>query len=298
MSRRHLFALGAAALLAAVGVTPAPPQRAETLVSAVSRSLGGLRVFIVDIMFLRAEQARAQGDIVEAASLYESLLQMQPDNVPAAAHLVDIEFDNLGYVLDPDERFEGWRRLRRRVAALIELQPASGRLRYRDAQLILKVLRGKDTELRARVVEALREPQFVALMRTAEACMLGDTVRGLGSHHLDTFAFLALEVAADGLARGNEQVWRDAVVAGRAVLAERSEMLAEHRHPLVYDADPADPSQWILLSDLLALGLETIGRIAGATSREAAQAALDAFTARAGNELRSAVRMQAAVDAK
>ena len=294
MTALRLLLLGVAALAASVVATPEAKQRKETLTSAVSRSLGGLRVFIVDVMFLRAEQARAEGDIAEAARLYEALLQMQPDNAPAAAHLVDIEFDNLGYVLDADERFEGWKRLRRRVAQLIELQPSSALLRYRDAQLVLKVLRGKDAALKARVAQ-LPEPRFQALMATAEACGLAETIRGLGSHHLDTFAFLATEVAADGLARDREAVWGRAVDLGRAILDLRREMLTEHRHQRVDDPDPTNPKHWIVLADLLSEGLDAVEAIAAAGSRPQAEAALARFTDRAGSDLQAVPLLKLAI---
>lgn len=295
MTQGRLVLLAFLALLGSVALTPVRSTRAETLISAVSQSLGGMRVFIVDVLFLRAEQARALGDLDDARNLYQTLLQMQPRNAPALAHLVNIEFDLLGYTVDDDERFERWRALRGRLGDAISLEPGSARLRYRDAQLILDVLRNNDRELAARITAHLGEPRYVALGRLAEAAILADMISRLGSNHIDTFAFLAVEVAAEALVR-REPALRDATVKmGRVVLAARAEVLNLLRHAKIAGADPQDPDAWVSLHDLLAWGLDTVEAVAAAPSLAAAEAAVDSFVARVGEDLQSVLQLRAAV---
>lgn len=295
MTRTRLLLLALLALLGSLLLTPARQTGAGSLKSAFSQSLGGMRVFIVDVLFLRAEQARALGDLDAARDLYGTLLQMQPGNAAATAHLINIEFELLRYVVDDGERFEQWRTLRRSLAEAIDLSPSSARLRYRDAQLILDVLRHEDHALAARITEHLGEPRFVALSRLAEASMLSDVIQGVGSNHVDTFAFLAVELAADALARGRTDLMRLAVDLGRAVLAEQQAMLGRMRHSKVAGADPTDLAAWVWLDKLLEWGLDTVEAVAADPASPAARAAVESFVARVGEDLQSVPRLRAAV---
>ena len=287
MNRLSWALLGVLALSAALACTPAPAAESESLVSAFSQSLGGLRVFVVDLLFLRAERARTVGDMDRARGLYKTLLQMQPDNPPATAHLIDIEFDMLGYIVDEDERLAQWVALRRQLAQAMRLRPASARLRYRDAQLILDALRRNDTALKGRLTEVLGEPRALALRRLTEAASLADSIPRLASVHLATFCLQCVEVAADALARGRTQLLKQAIAWGRTIYDLRADTLQVMRRAKEVDGDLRDPATSISFHDFLGWGLATVEAVAAAPHRAAARTAIDVFVARAGDDLRA-----------
>lgn len=289
-----MLVLAFVAFVGSVLCAPGRASRAESLMSALSQSLGGMRVLLVDIMILKAEQAQRRGDLEDAAMLYRTLLEMQPDNAPALAHLVDIEYDALRYVLDPEERFRAWRDLRRRLGDMIALRPASARLRHRDAMLILDPLL-KNDELADRIRAALPEPDLQALRRLGEAAMLREVLPRRGTIHIELLATKTIEVAADALRRDATEVWQEALHIGRLVLELRSEVLGLTRHLLVEPPDLDNPDHYIPLYDVLRLGIETVERVAPDRHAPQARQAVAAFEARVGDNLRAAAMLREAV---
>jgi tetratricopeptide (TPR) repeat protein len=284
MTRSVLLAGCVVSLVLAVVATPPPPEGTTTLPAAISQSLGGMRVLLVDVLFLRAEQARAQGDSDEARALYRTLLQMHPNNAPAVAHLVDAEYDGLRYILDDDLRYLRWQELR---TQLTSVQPQSARLYYAHAELILRALSEKDGVLAQRIERDLKNPRLAALMQLGEAALRAEQIERRGSNHLDKLAFLSLEVAADGLVRNDSAAVEKAVAIARIALEMHGEMLSLllHRVPSKSPGpDPSEPALWVPLRTLMILGLDAIEQLRANPSSGAAEDAVETYAKAVGDE--------------
>ena len=98
MSRRAMLTLGVLALALAGALAPPAPGRAgarPSVLASVGASLGGLRVLLVDVLFLRAGALQKSGQPEEAAALYETVMELDPENDSATAYLADLYVDAL-----------------------------------------------------------------------------------------------------------------------------------------------------------------------------------------------------------
>jgi hypothetical protein len=221
--------VGLAAL--ALAVIRAPERAAGTRVAgALGASLGGLRIAVVNALFLRAESLRARARVEEATSLYATILELDPGNDAAFDHLAAVyAFDVLPEAVDAGERLSWWREAWDVVERGLALRPRSARLLVRSFDLLR--LAATDADLAEPVATWLRrDPMFLAFERLLEAARVAEQVPKKGTHHLTWLAVWTPQVAAERLADGEPGVERF-VAIGREALRLRGSLLAQRRVP-------------------------------------------------------------------
>lgn len=267
-----LAALGCL-LVAVLLAPPAPEQEGASVLGAVGRSMGGVRVFAIDAIFLRAEAQRRAGRVDEAAALYETALEMDPANEAATIFLVNLIADDLmGQEPDPEARLGWWRRARALLQGALERHPDSPSLHARFAGLLLEVRRvGSAVSVSD---EAAVEVGRLALEHLVVAARATGTLPRLGRVHLIQFPVLAPEVAAEALAAGDDRLSGEVLATGHEILVLRAEVLGELR----FEEDDT-----FGLADILRAGLEAVEAVrkhrAGQISTSVAQARIEACRA-------------------
>lgn len=124
-------------LVAAVLVAPEPAPVAGGTLAGFARSLGGLRVAVVDAVFLQAEAARRAGRRDDATDLYELVLQLDPDDEAAAAYVAEARFDVVLQVPDVASRHAALLALLDEIEATWGRRTHKARLQEVAARLIL-----------------------------------------------------------------------------------------------------------------------------------------------------------------
>ncbi len=139
-NRARLAIAGLLALLCSGLLSPPALGGPGGVATAVGRSMGGLRVLLVDLLFLRAEGLTSQGQLPEAASLYSTILELDPANDGAAALLVDVYATHLLPLATSETgRLWWWNESHALARRALELKPDSPLLHYRIAQLLYLV---------------------------------------------------------------------------------------------------------------------------------------------------------------
>lgn len=264
MTRALLLAAGLVLLAAAAVLRPAPPQGDVT--AALGRSMGGLRVMVIDGLFLRAESQRKAGRVEDAAALYRTALALDPANEAATAFLAATYVQELmPQIPDPAERFAWWEEARTLLLEGLARRPAAAGLGTRLASLILD-LPLADPALEPLLAAKLKRPRLLALRTLAAAARATGTLPRLGRNHLVRLAGLAPDVAAQALARGDTAVLQEALDIGREILLLRGPLMAQ-----------------VHLDEESPVGLDRLLR-AGIAAVEAVQAALGGGPRRAAEE--------------
>lgn len=225
MRRGFVLLAAALCLVLAVLLVPTVPREDTGVVGAVSRSMGGARVFVIDALFLRAEAQRKAGRAEEAAALYETALEMDPANEAATIFLVNLIADDL-MSQEPDAaaRVHWWHRARALLKRALERRPESASLHARAAGLALEVLRpGAPIKLSDAAAAMAARVAFRHLLMAARATA---TLPRLGRAHLIQFSLLAPEMVAEALERGEMARAQQALAAGQEILALRGRVLA------------------------------------------------------------------------
>ncbi|MGE0193530.1 MAG: hypothetical protein AB7T63_15980 [Planctomycetota bacterium] len=284
--------LALALLAAAVAVAPEPAPVAGGTLAGFARSLGGLRVAVIDALFLQAEAARRAGRRDDAADLYELVLELDPDDDAAAAYVAEARYDVVLQVPDVASRHAA-------LVALLDELEATWRRRTHKARLQEVAARLLLTTrfVAPDVYEALRSrwprPERVALgWLVAAARETGRLPAApLELLHLRALPYLAIEVAAQAHAEGDATV-RDKVLAdGEEVLALRQPLLAQLAD-VPWDGELGRPGGQLRMDEVLREGLRCVRLlVAGAPE---APAAVEAFAAATG-ESRALEALKAAL---
>ncbi len=274
MSRTVQLLLGIALLGVAVWARPAPDDAEGGVTAALGRSMGGVRVMIIDGLFLRAESQRKAGRVEDAAALYETVLELDPHNEAATAFLAESYIQDLmPQIPDVKERFSWWQEARGLLAAAIQRRPDAWELHTRMANLILDPPLAHP-DLEPRIDKALQGAGRVALEHLHKAVRGTETLPRLGRSHLVRYALLAPYEAGRALAAGDRSRIGQLLVDMAGVEQLRGDLLRQ----IQLDAGSATS-----LSDLLGAGSTAVhatwGVRLGSRTREAALQAVDAYDA-------------------
>lgn len=263
-ARRLLVVAAAACLGIAALLAPPAVDRGDGVAAAIGRSMGGVRVMVIDGLFLRAEAERKAGRVEEAAALYESVLELDPANEAAVMFLSNVYVDELmPQVPDVEGRFQWWREARALTLRALGRHPDSAALQAHACQLILAAPR-VDQALVGLLEAELERPRLVALRHLRAAVRGAETLPRQGRSHLTTMTVLAPLVAAEGLRDRRAGELAEGLAAGREALRLRGDVLRTMRS--------ADLE--VDLRRLLELGLEAVEavrdvRLRGADPRRA-----------------------------
>lgn len=299
MTRLRLLAVAVLCLGASAAAAP-PPMRAEvSLTTAVGRSMGGLRVLVVDILFIRAQALVNAGraeDLAEAQQLYETILLLDPTNDAAHVFLVDMHVHQmLPLGTTREARFGWWKEAWDLAQRGLALNPASALMHWRIAELLADIGINQAAFLR----ELL--PDVEELVPDRRARLLGHLVRAIrlrenlptrGFAHLSRLAMEAPVIAAEAALEGDEALFQRALAAGIELLRLRRDRLRQ----IDYEGPPGPDGRPTLIdrAALLEAGLNAVGKIRTAREAgrpEAAQRVVEAYAAFAGQS-----RMLAALE--
>lgn len=267
MRRVALALAGAAALAGAVLLDDPPPAAGArgsgdgSALEALGRSLGGWRVLVVDVLFLRGEALRKQGRTEELPAIYESILELDPDNEAAADALAGECADNLLATAPTVEtRFAWWREASDLTFRALRAHPDSPRLSFRVADLLLRVPEARP-ELEASIDRhaggpAAREAQGVAALLAAARST--EHLPKVGRLHLLRLARAAPLLAMKALLRGDppEHAAR-LLAAGEELLRLHPAAVAAIQEEVLLDQPGAEPER-VPLARVLRAALDAV----------------------------------------
>jgi hypothetical protein len=266
---------GVLLLALAAWVAPTPPRAEAGLLGALGRSLGGARVALLDVLFLRAEALRARGEVEEVPGLYRAVLELDPGNVQAIGFLADVyAFDLLPEAPDATARLAWWRRAWETVEAALADHPHDPTLLLRSSDLLF-LAPALHPELLDGIERIVPDADLVNARRLAEAARLRADLPRRGRTHLVRLA-LALPMAAAVRLRDGREGVAEILALGGGVLDLRRADLAEVLAPPLEDGreDPRGTLDRVLAAGLDAVGAVRERLLAGDRSgaREAADA--------------------------
>ncbi|MCA9316757.1 MAG: hypothetical protein R3F05_01020 [Planctomycetota bacterium] len=267
-------------LVAAVLVAPEPAPVAGGTLAGFARSLGGLRVAVVDAVFLQAEAARRAGRRDDATDLYELVLQLDPDDEAAAAYVAEARFDVVLQVPDVASRHAALLALLDEIEATWGRRTHKARLQEVAARLILTTRFAAPP-----VFESLRSrwphPERIALRWLVAAAR--ETGRlpeaPLELLHLRELPYLVIEVAATAQAQGDLAARDQALADGHEILALRQPLLAQ-LVDVPWDGTLDQTEGRLRMDEVLQRGLTCVEQIAAGAA--GAQAAIDELGALTG----------------
>lgn len=263
MMRPALAAGAALCLSLSVVLAPEPPPEGRGLLGSIGASMGGLRVMVIDALFLRAEAQKKAGRIDDAAALYETVLELDPENEFGTIYLVNTIVDELmPQAPTVEARFSWWKHARELLMRALERRPASGPLNARAGTLILDAAYA-DEAFRPLLEEELGLPRLVALRNLRVAMHAAGTLPRQGRGHLLRIALITPLIAAKALADESPEVYAEAVATAEETIRRRGAVLAQMRIDERGDGD-------LLL--VLTRGMQAV---------EAVRRALDGHTTRA-----------------
>lgn len=275
MRRFVILGLGIVALVAAVLVAPRRDVETadDSLIGAIGRSAGGLRVLASDVLFLRAEQLRREGRIEEVPALYESIMRLEPTNPAAVEFLAGIQgYDLVSTASDEKTRLGWWTSAWDLLEGGRKLFPDDPSLMVRQADLLLDVP-AEHPELAAALDARFDDRMLLGLELLLEAARRADALPRRGRHHL-----LMMSEAVPVVAASREARSREAVLAlGDAVLSLRGGVLGE----MLWVGSPDGKTLvQVPRSRYLAEGIETVRSFRAALEAgdvDRARAAVEAF---------------------
>ena len=267
-------------LVAAVLVAPEPAPVAGGTLAGFARSLGGLRVAVVDAVFLQAEAARRAGRRDDATDLYELVLQLDPDDEAAAAYVAEARFDVVLQVPDVASRHAALLALLDEIEATWGRRTHKARLQEVAARLILTTRFAAPP-----VFESLRSrwphPERIALRWLVAAAR--ETGRlpeaPLELLHLRELPYLVIEVAAAAHAQGDLAARDQALADGHEILALRQPLLAQ-LVDVPWDGTLDQTEGRLRMDEVLQRGLTCVEQVAAGAA--GAQAAIDELGALTG----------------
>ena len=251
--------------------------------------MGGLRVLLIDALFLRAQalqsQSQEDGNLEEAASLYRTILELDPENDAAAAYLVDVYvFGLLPIATTPEGRFAWWNEGWDLAHRALELRPDSPLLHLKVAQILLD-LPYQHPDLVQRVDALVPNREATAMVHLLRSAELTDNLPTAGYRHLMRLAVVAPSVALDAARAGEDGLHAQAMAAGRRLLELRGDILATIEWAVVRDGAIVDriPLRTVLTAALATV--PTMRDAAAAGDRAAMQAAVRRYAETAGEDL-------------
>ena len=267
-------------LVAAVLVAPEPAPVAGGTLAGFARSLGGLRVAVVDAVFLQAEAARRAGRRDDATDLYELVLQLDPDDEAAAAYVAEARFDVVLQVPDVASRHAALLALLDEIEATWGRRTHKARLQEVAARLILTTRFAAPP-----VFESLRSrwphPERIALRWLVAAAR--ETGRlpeaPLELLHLRELPYLVIEVDATAQAQGDLAARDQALADGHEILALRQPLLAQ-LVDVPWDGTLDQTEGRLRMDEVLQRGLTCVEQVAAGAA--GAQAAIDELGALTG----------------
>ena len=203
MRRGVAILVGLLLLALAVVGTPVPATGGSvTLLQAVGRSLGGLRVMASDVLFLRAEKLREEGRLEEVPALYEAVMDLEPDNPAAPEFLAATQgFDMVADAPDAASRFRRWEDAWDLLERARSLHPDDPSLRLAAADLLLQVPK-HHADLRAPIEARVGDRYRLALDLLLEAAEAAPVLPRRGRHHLGLLSEIVPVLAYKRLAEG------------------------------------------------------------------------------------------------
>lgn len=213
MTRVRLLVLACLCFALAAWLGPTGQRGHESVATSLGRSMGGMRVLLIDVLFLRANALVAAGrseDLAEAQELYETVLELDEGNDAAHVYLVDMFVSQvLPLATTREARFEWWRAGWDLAHRGLKLNPRSAPIHLRIAQMLLDV---RDSpvayieELRPLVKRIVPDREGRILHHLSAAARITDNIPNRGRIHLRELAVhglaIALERAAAGDVRG------------------------------------------------------------------------------------------------
>jgi hypothetical protein len=247
-----LTALALSLLLA----SPPPANEDAGALEAVGRSLGGLRVLVTDVLFLRAERLREEGRVEEVPSLYETVLDLDPDHADAADFLAAVVgFDLVADAPDAASRRQRWERAWDLLTRARARHPHDPALEVRAADLLLEVP-SHHADLASFVEERVGDRKLEGLRLLLDAARETPTLARRGRYHLLVLSEVIPALALDRLARDEAE---PLLAMGDELLALRGDVLAEMSWlGTTEDGEPLA----VPLDHVLRLGLGAVREIA------------------------------------
>ncbi len=300
MTRARLALIALLCFITSAVLVPSASRADISLTTAVGRSMGGLRVLVIDILFIRADALVRSGraeELAEAQQLYETILLLDPANDTAHAFLVDMHvLQMLPLGTTREARFGWWREGWDLAHRGLDLNPTSAQLHYRIAEMLINVGVSPVAYVKELLplVEERVEPHRRAtlLVHLAEACRLRENLPTRGYSHPGQLQVVAPEVAAGAAREGNEDLYVLAYGAGLELLKRHEARLAQ----MLTEGGELAPiaGGHVDRATLLKAGLGAVTRIRKAlkNGRPAeAQRVVEAYAAQAGqNRVLDALR--------
>lgn len=267
---RRLALIAGAVACFGLSAWTGPPEAggSESTTTAIGRSLGGLRVLVVDVLFVRAGAlvaSGAPGDLAEAQSLYETVLELDPDNDAAHAFLVDMyAIQILPFGTTREDRYrwwlEGWNLAQRGL----QLNPRSAHLHNRVAELLIDVTTsqvGYVNELLPLVDEEFPNRKTLILDHLSAAARITDNLPNRGRMHLVHLSNMVPEIMIQAARAGDKRLMALCSEVHVELLERRTDVLADMTTRVVY----TDGTEGPVLNrvNLMAFGMNVILRVAG-----------------------------------
>ncbi len=299
MTRARLALIALLCFITSAVLVPSASRADISLTTAVGRSMGGLRVLVIDILFIRADALVRSGraeELAEAQQLYETILLLDPANDTAHAFLVDMHvLQMLPLGTTREARFGWWREGWDLAHRGLDLNPGSAQLHYRIAEMLINVGVSPVAyvkELLPLVEDLVPNRRARLLGHLAEACRLRENLPTRGYSHIGQLQVVAPEIAADAAREGNEDLYVLAYGAGLELLKRHEARLAQ----MLTEGGELAPiaGGHVDRATLLKAGLGAVTRIRKAlkNGRPAdAQRVIEAYAAQAGqNRVLDALR--------
>lgn len=223
--RRGMLVGGVLLLLLAAALREPPGARDQTTLGAVGASMGGMRVVVIDGLFLRAESLRRKGRLEDAAGLYHAILELDPANEAATIFLADLFVDGLlPGAVEEEARYLWFREAHDVLEDALTRRPRSPALHDRLASLITTLPHGQP-DLEPRLVAQFGNWRLAALRHLAVATEEAELLSRRGRGHVVHAALLAPDVAARALHAGDEAAYREALALGAELQRLRADAL-------------------------------------------------------------------------
>ena len=252
--RLRALGVGVLALVGAILVAP-KPLASPSATSALGRSLGGSRVVLVDMLFLRAGALVRDGRLEEAASLYRTVLELDPDNVAAVAYLADVLADGfLGRATTPEDQFAWWRSSWELIERGMDLAPDSALL---HTMLAYRLWRDPISfpDLKPHIERAFPDRTARAVYELAQAARLSANIPYRGRVHIRLACVLGIVEAIEAEQRGDRPGADKALGIVREIGALRARALSEMTTPVMRGGEEVG---MVLLRDTVRLGIAAV----------------------------------------
>jgi hypothetical protein len=271
--RRFLLLAATLGMLALVVWWAPARQGHPDPLTALGGSLGGGRVAVINLLFVRAERLNREGRYEELPALYESIRRLDPQNTAAADHLAAIyAYDVLREAPDDAARLGWWLEAWELVEGALREHPNDASLLTRSTDLLLDIA-PRYPGLEDAIAAKVGDPRQLGVARLLAAARLTRVLPRRGRIHLLRLVILLPIVAAQDLGAGGE-AWRPLLAAGEEVAAlRRSDLAAMH---LPTEEAGSGPTLDVVFQARLA-AVSGVGDALARADREGAERAIQAY---------------------